>query len=418
MSLKRNDMKKVYFIVGPLSSDKFSGGIIGVFKYAEGLSSLGWDAYVVPLESSPTKGWFSVYKNIKILTSKRNFFIKNTIIQLISAIKYFFKWIFDKNFDTKKILKQNLTNVNENILNVVHELLPYSAKRAIWISTLKKHVNEDGLIIATSYDTAYSLELAGIKNYVWFMMHDERLFVNDFGVSSQAMKIDVETAFINVKNIIVNSTWLKERINSEFPDKKIELCLNALEEEYKIGNVRKRSDLRKLRIISYSGRGVAWKGFEEMAKGVKMAKKQRPDIDFQWRVYGTLPNSLQYAANEKLFEELGFITPQDLIAEYLSADVMLSASWYESFPLFPLEGMGLGAAVVATMPGCEDYVEHCMNAYVVEAKNPSSISEALINLADNENLRLKLVQNGLETIKKFSWKKSSENLNSILSNNF
>jgi len=41
---------------------------------------------------------------------------------------------------------------------------------------------------------------------------------------------------------------------------------------------------------------------------------------------------------------------------------------YESFPLFPLEAMACGLAVITTAPGTEDYAVNQENCLVVEPK--------------------------------------------------
>jgi glycosyltransferase involved in cell wall biosynthesis len=200
---------------------------------------------------------------------------------------------------------------------------------------------------------------------------------------------------------------------NEFPTKNVWLCLNALEDEFKVGTARARSNLKSLKVLSYSGRGASWKGFADMHEGVRLARLKRPDTQFSWRIYGPIP-TLNGQPVIGFCTNLGFISEAQLIEEYMRADVLLSASWYESFPLFPLEGMGLGAAVIATMPGCEDFLKHEENGLVVAPRSPSDICDALIRLADDEELRLSLINYGFETARRFGWDISCANLDHIL----
>lgn len=406
-------MRKVIFVVTPLHKTQFSGGSIAVFKYAEGLQRLGWDVSILPLGSSPLKGWFNRFDSLKITTKGIRELLKDFLQSLSPLFAQVIKFIFLRSSQNKKIIKSNINSSFVILLNIFHKFLPYESKRSTWISNLKQHIDTQAILIATSYETAYALQLTGIKDYIWFMMHDERLFVKDFKNYKSVAELDVEITLNRSNWLITNSSWLKERMLNEFADKYIWLCVNALEDAFKVGYQRRRKNLKTLTILSYSGRGADWKGFAEMHEGVKLAISKRPDIIFNWRVYGPIP-ILEGQNVNKFCTNLGFISDSDLINEYLNADVLLSASWYESFPLFPLEGMGLGAAVIATMPGCEDFLRHEQNGLVVQTQNPTDICSALIRLADDEDLRLFLINNGFKTAKDFNWNSSCANLNKIL----
>ncbi len=406
-------MRKVAFVVSPLHKTQFSGGSIAVFRYAEGLQRLGWDVSIVPIGSSPTTGWFDRFGDVKITTLSTRDLVKDLARSVVPLCVETLKVLVSRSGENKKKLMSRINSAAVVLLNIFHRFLPYEAKRSTWVFNVKKLVDSQAILIATTYETAYSLQAAGIKDYLWFMMHDERLFVVDFKEHKSVAELDVESAVRRSKWLIVNSSWLKERILNEFPDKKAWLCLNALEEEFKVGSERRRSNLKSLSILSYSGRGASWKGFAEMQEGVRLATSRRPDIKFNWRIYGPSP-TLDGQPVSGFCTNLGFISESQLISEYLHADVLLSASWYESFPLFPLEGMGLGAAVIATTPGCEDFLKHEENGLVVAPRSPSDICDALIRLADDEELRLSLINAGFATARAFGWASSCANLDRIL----
>jgi glycosyltransferase involved in cell wall biosynthesis len=79
--------------------------------------------------------------------------------------------------------------------------------------------------------------------------------------------------------------------------------------------------------------------------------------------------------------------------------------------------MGMGTAVISTIFGCEDYLAHKINGYVIQPKSPEDICDALIYLAENDLMRKQLITNGYQTVKKYNWNNSVNNLNKILSNN-
>jgi glycosyltransferase involved in cell wall biosynthesis len=103
-----------------------------------------------------------------------------------------------------------------------------------------------------------------------------------------------------------------------------------------------------------------------------------------------------------------------LSEEYKKADILLSASWYESFPLFPIEAMACGLAVITTQFGTEEYAVHGKTAEIVQPKNPQSIAEGLIKLVRDEAYRLRLATAGNQASREFHWDRSVERLESIL----
>lgn len=170
---------------------------------------------------------------------------------------------------------------------------------------------------------------------------------------------------------------------------------------------------KHVKVISYGGRCVVWKGFSEMAEAVAMARGKLPDYNIEWVVYGdaALPPDNAIAP----YSPLGFLNPSELCNAYNDADILLSASWYESFPLFPIEAMACGIAVITTQFGTEEYAQHGVSAHVVEPRNPSSISEGLVKLVTDLNYRKSLANNGENTAMAYTWSRSVDTMEDILS---
>jgi glycosyltransferase involved in cell wall biosynthesis len=96
--------------------------------------------------------------------------------------------------------------------------------------------------------------------------------------------------------------------------------------------------------------------------------------------------------------------------------VLVSASWYESFPLPPLEAMACGLPVITTPYGTEDYAFDGVNAIVVPPQDPKVLAEAIIRLLDDKDLREKLSKEGLNTAKKFTWDKTTDKVEELFKN--
>ena len=89
-----------------------------------------------------------------------------------------------------------------------------------------------------------------------------------------------------------------------------------------------------------------------MAEAISIARAEVPTCDIEWRVYGDTTNEAHETNTS--YVPLGFLFPAQLSEEY-RADILLSASWYESFPLFPIEAMACGLPAITTQLGTEDY---------------------------------------------------------------
>jgi glycosyltransferase involved in cell wall biosynthesis len=105
----------------------------------------------------------------------------------------------------------------------------------------------------------------------------------------------------------------------------------------------------------------------------------------------------------------------DQLAElYSQSDIFASPSWYEGFPLPPLEAMSCGTPVVTTRIGAEDYAADGENALIVEPRKPEQMAAEILRILNDPNLRDKLVSNGIETAKKLTWDETANKVEAAL----
>lgn len=90
------------------------------------------------------------------------------------------------------------------------------------------------------------------------------------------------------------------------------------------------------------------------------------------------------------------------------------SSWYESFPLPPIESMACGTATATTQYGTEDYAEDLSNALVVPPRRPELMADAIIRLLENRELALRLANAGVETALQLSWPAATDRLETVL----
>jgi glycosyltransferase involved in cell wall biosynthesis len=114
------------------------------------------------------------------------------------------------------------------------------------------------------------------------------------------------------------------------------------------------------------------------------------------------------------YEALGFLQPGPLAEAYRKADILLSASWYESFPLFPIEAMACGLPVITTGLGTEEYAINGETAEVVLPRDAASIAAGLERLVLDPAYRARLAAQGRQKSLDFTWTRSVETMERIL----
>src|SRR5262249_12366446 len=121
------------------------------------------------------------------------------------------------------------------------------------------------------------------------------------------------------------------------------------------------------------GRSDPVKGFRDLLEAVAIVRRR--GVDLELMVFGS-EKSLPVHP-EAGYTHVGLRIDKDLADLYRSADCLVTPSWYESFPLPPLEAMACGVPVITTRYGTEDYAEDGRNALVVDPRHPDLLAAAI-----------------------------------------
>lgn len=395
-------MATINIVTPTLNRTKFSGGILCILEYASGLVSRGHTVNIIPFLPSQSPEWFAKDFGSLVTVTKRE--VRSSFFH---ACRLFLSSVLMRKHD-----------INERRIKLIRSLilaetraLSILTKKGVIAEYLKQIIPDADVTIATSFETALPVYLYGTGKKFYFMQHYEVLFKEEFADPFLAEK-EAKLSYRLGLNLVANSSWLCNVINREVLSVDVALCPNAIDHEVFAGEPKVSSNNNLIKIISYGGRDAVWKGFREMAEAVSIARKQRPHLEIQWLVYGdaVLPpdNSIAH------YTPLGFLGSRQLAEAYRQADILLSASWYESFPLFPIEAMACGLPVITTQNGTEEYAVHEVTAEIVEEKNPQKIAVGLLKVIDNSDYRNDLAVKGNEMARKFTWDRSVIALEGIL----
>jgi glycosyltransferase involved in cell wall biosynthesis len=148
-----------------------------------------------------------------------------------------------------------------------------------------------------------------------------------------------------------------------------------------------------------------WKGYRDVIAAVSQLANEI-STPIQLTTYG--PDRMRAKLGAVAAHHHGLVDQPTLAGLYRSSHVCVSASWYESFPLPPLEAMATGTPVICTAIGTEDYARHEHNCLIVPPEQPRAIVDALKRLLVDADLRCELIANGLTTAHQFTWSRAEQ----------
>jgi glycogen synthase len=186
-------------------------------------------------------------------------------------------------------------------------------------------------------------------------------------------------------------------------------------------------ELRRLRLqfarpdeklVLLVGRLVYEKGFQLALEAMPEVIERVPGTRFLVAGSGTHEAKLRHQASELGLMEhgtfLGWIGDDVLHSLYPIADVCVVPSIYEPFGLVALEAMASGCpCLVADTGGLREVVPHEEAGLRFRARDPAALAEMAVRVLDDEQLGQRLVNEGLEHIRRFDWAEIAEQTASV-----
>jgi glycosyltransferase involved in cell wall biosynthesis len=273
-----------------------------------------------------------------------------------------------------------------------------------YLSLLTPAIPKADLLIASNWEAIIPAWQSGRGKPVHFPQHYDEVFFTLDGSSNSLqanplIKMLCRSAFQMPTYRIANSTWLAGEMRRRFGDE-VPVVNHGIDVA-RFHPMPKRSAQDGIfRVVTYS-RPEKWKGFQDAVPAMAELMARHPG-KIEWHVYG-FPHAIGAENPLAPYKFHGALAHDELSRLYAESDIVLCPSWYESFPLPPIEAMACGTAVVTTSYGTEDYAVDGETAMVVRPRVVEDFVAALDVVVLNPELRGRLARKGREMAESLTW---------------
>jgi len=199
---------------------------------------------------------------------------------------------------------------------------------------------------------------------------------------------------------------------------KVHVVPNAIDAELLVDpgeaereRVRERYQIRG-RFVLFAGNVKPHKNLERLIRAFARVRCQEGNEDLRLVLigddvsrYASLRRTADEAGVRQEVRFFGFVPHETLAALYRMATVFAFPSLYEGFGLPPLEAMACGTPVVTSrISSLPEVVGD--GALLVDPYSEDDIAQGIARVLDDEDLRARLVERGLERAASYSWARS------------
>ena len=253
---------------------------------------------------------------------------------------------------------------------------------------------------ATSYGTVAAL--AGIKNYVLSVWGSD---IYDFPNKSVFHKIMLKYSLKKASYLFSTSQAMADEAH-KYTNKPFKITPFGVDVQMFTPAKRDRSYhvIEDGRFIVGTVKSLVPKyGIEYLIEAVSLVKRKHPEIPIELRIAGKGEYEEEYKKLAKIkgIDEittwLGFVSQDDAAKEWANMDIAVIPSTLESesFGVSAVEAQACGTPVIISdIPGLMEATSPGKSSVVVPRKNAEAIAEAIVELFENNEKRIKTGQVG------------------------
>ena len=285
-------------------------------------------------------------------------------------------------------LKRKIKEIDPDIVHAQGTFTPYSTTAAL---------------VSKEYPTILSVRGIYIKELKYWSGLQ-------FIFSATIETTNEKYVLYKIPNIIVTSPHSKDVIRS-MTNSNIYVVPNGIDFD-EIQNIRAEERLKHPAVL-FMGTLTKVKGIDVLLKAIPIIRKRIQNLHVYIAGSGSEEGNLKKLVKELNIEEnvsfLGFVSGEEKYAYYKSADIYVQPSRYETFGVVLLEAMACGKPVVASnVGGIPFVVEDGKTGLLFESENVEELTEKVILLLRDEELRAKRGEAGKERARGFTWERSAE----------
>ncbi|EJT5929205.1 TPA: glycosyltransferase family 4 protein [Clostridium perfringens] len=210
---------------------------------------------------------------------------------------------------------------------------------------------------------------------------------------------------LNSVNIIAVGNKVKDNLVDYYGlcKNNVSVIYNGIEEDE--NNYPKIPELKEISengyfLVGNIGRLSEQKGMKYFIEAFLEIKQKYKDIKFCIAGDGELKDELiNYSKKLNVYDDILFLGYRNDISNVIShCDLIVLSSLWEGLPLTPIEVFMRKKTIVATnVDGTPEIVKDNFNGLLVDSKNSSEISKAIIKIYENINLKEKFEKNAYKT---------------------
>ncbi len=372
-------MKIAYF----MTELGLSGGPMTIFNFMNGLVNKGHDVYMVTMYDA-FRWDFDTHKRY----INKSYPLKKRKVFYGMARHYLNKLI-------------SLTGTNFRITS--------DKLRSITTSFARSYKNlgiDCDILIASAPFTGPAVYNLGAGKKI--VMHNQHFELLTTSIKEEQESIELITRY--PFNHIVNCTWLDKMFRHYYGIKGHLITPgmnhNIFNTPYK--NCR-YNNVTRVKLLTYCDPRRKFKGTTQQLKILFALYKENKNIEIS--IYGLDPKTNLFP-----YKFLGWVTQEQLAKYYGESHLLVSFSWYESFPLPPIEAMACGTCVVSGKYGTENYLIDGKTGIIIDPFDIEGSTEKILTLIRNPQRMETLARNGVAMAKKFTWETQVDKLNDFLLN--
>jgi glycosyltransferase involved in cell wall biosynthesis len=216
----------------------------------------------------------------------------------------------------------------------------------------------------------------------------------------------------NSRHIFTVSEFSKKDISSQLgiPEEKFTVIYNSVSKHFR------RLFTKKEKLILSVATLQPYKNLESLIKAFISLKNKGRLREYKLYLVGGINRKVFSNSNISRLVEgrgdihfTGYVSDDELVKLYNTAEAFVLPSKFEGFGIPPLEAMACGTPVIVSNAG--SLPEVCGDAaYYVNPYSTEDIAKGIERVINDKKLQMELIEKGLKRVKLFSWEKSAKKL--------